>query len=83
MSELFPSLTMTIVCSIMGVGFAYGFYKLTTHGGGGFFVTALSLLALLFVFSNYEINRYLLDSKLGGVFLLAMFIGLLSTPLDD
>ena len=83
MSELFPSLTMTIVCSIMGVGFAYGFYKLTTRGGGGFFVTALSLFALLFVFANYEINRHLLDPVLMGVFLLAMFIGLVSTPLDD
>ena len=81
MSELFPSLTMTIACSIMGVGFAYGFYTLTIRRG--FLVTALLLFALLFVFSNYEINRHLLDPKLVSVFLLAMFIGLVSTPVDD
>lgn len=83
MSALFPSLTMTIVCSILGFGFAYVFYSLTARETGRFLATAGLLLVLLFVFSNYAINRHLFDPKLMGVFLLAMFIGLLSTPLDD
>ncbi len=83
MSDLLPSLTMTIVCSILGFGFAYMFYSLTAREKGRFFPTVALLLVLLFVFSNYAINRHLFDPKMLGVFLLAMFIGLSSVPLDD
>lgn len=83
MSELFPSLTAIIVCSILGIGCAWGFYKNAISNEGRVIRTAVILGFLLFVFANFATNQQLFSPKILGVFLLALFIGLMSTPIDD
>lgn len=77
-----PSLTMFIVCGLLGVGTAYAFFR-GIHNQGARYWLLIPLVMGLFFFVSLDVGEGVIDAPLRSVFVLALFVGLASTPLDD
>ncbi len=82
MSDLFPSFTIMIVCLIIGVGFAYAFYTFI-HNQALRYWGFIPFAFILAFFSDFSGNMNMGATKVITFFIIALFIGLVSTPIDD
>lgn len=82
MSELMPSLTMIIVCTIVGIGTAYVFYSAIHREGARYWLLIPFCFGMLF-FAGFDSGLGDVADQLAAFFIVALFAGLVSTPLDD
>ncbi len=83
MSELFPSLTMTIVACIIGVGSAYGIHGIFKYKVQRFWFLPPILLVFTLLWTENYTRGVIGFTQFSSLLVIAFFIGLVITPLDD